>query len=590
MAEPTTPPASPPVGRSRKWIALVAIVVVAIIVIGVVAVILTAPPRKYQIDLWYNSDGHYGDTEDELATVLKNSIESCGKVTVNLKSEIWAAYRLDRNQGKLPFLLMGWYPDYTDADDYLSPFLTSSGSRGFGSFYSNTTADQWILEEQTTTNTAIRADRFSKLQQKVADDVPYIPLFSGYSESAALSTMKNVTLHPIMIKWYLVDKPGSAEFNVSTTDRITSLDPALAYDYFSTEIVDQIFDTLIKYEPDTTRLIPGLAEQVPTVANGLVSADGKNYTYVLRAGLTFSDGTPLNATVVKRALDRAIRLDDPGGAAFLLYDTGKLGRVQTNGNNSRPGAIEVQPDDRTITFHLSDPVAFFNDLMAFWVSAPVPWNYDQTKAQADAVGSVIGSGPYKLTGYVPNQQFVLSRNLLYTPVMGSVYASFGYPQVPIEDKVTINQRSTSTALTQDMEATPKLADVVYRTLTPEDLADLQTRQSTLGITVKIASSPFIRYLVFNLKADSGVAILDLRVRQAIAYSVDRAVIDRDVFAGNVDPLYSMVPPGFSFTAPYSQPVFQSQYGDLRCASANAIWTQLGFAAAFGSSNLVAREE
>jgi peptide/nickel transport system substrate-binding protein len=399
-----------------------------------------------------------------------------------------------------------------------------------------------------------------------------------------------VTLHPIMVKWYLVDKPGSREFNVSTSDRITSLDPAVAYDYFSQEIIDQVFDTLIKYEPDTTKLIPGLAEQVPTVANGLVSADGKNYTYVLRAGLTFSDGSALNATVVKRALDRAIRLDDPGGAAFLLYDTGMLGRNKTNANNSRPGAIEVHPDDRTITFHLSAPVAFFNDLMAFWVSAPVPWNYDQTKAQADAVGKVVGSGPYKLTGYVPNQQFVLTRNSLYAPVMSAVYANFGYPQIPIEDKVTINQRSSSTALAQDLQATPKLADIVYRTLTPEDTATLQSQQSTLGIAVKIAASPFIRYLVFNLKAGSSVAIPDVRVRQAIAYSVDRAVIDRDVFAGNVEPLYSMVPPGFSFTSPYSNPVFQTQYGDSKCASAAAIWTQLGFAAAFGSSNLVAREE
>ena len=325
-------------------IAVVAIIVVAIIVIGAAAYVLTRPAPKYQIELWYNNSGHYGDTEDELATVLKNSIETCGKVQVTLKSEIWADYRQSRNQGKLPFFLLGWYPDYSDTDDYLAPFLQSSGSPSFGSFYSNSTVDQWVLQEQTSTSAAVRTDAFNKLQDKLATDVPYIPLFSGYSEAAYVSGMTGVVLHPIMFKWFIVDKPNSREFNASTTDDITSLDPALAYDYFSIELVNQIFDTLITYEPVTSNLMPSLATQVPTIANGGVSADGKNYTYVLRPGLVFSDGTALNATVVKRSLDRTIRLNDPGGAAFLLWDSGKLGRDATNGNNTPVGAIEVHPD------------------------------------------------------------------------------------------------------------------------------------------------------------------------------------------------------------------------------------------------------
>lgn len=568
--------------------AIVAVIVVAVIVISAVAVILTAPPRRYQLDLWYNSDGHYGDTEDELATVLKNSIQSCGKVAVTLKSDIWANYRQLRNQGRLPFFLLGWYPDYADTDDYVSPFLASSGSPSFGSFYSNATMDQWIAEEQTSTDPAVRADRFTKIQDKLAADVPYIPLFSGYSETAYLSTVRNVVLHPILFKLYIIDKPNSAEFNLSTTDDITSLDPALAYDYFSIEIVNQIFDTLLTYEPINATIMPGLATQVPTVANGGVSADGRNYTYHLRPGLVFSDGTALNATVVKRSIDRTIRINDPGGAAFLLWDSAKLGRSAANGNNTPPGTITVAPNNRDITFHLSAPVSFFNDVIAFSVSSIVPWTYNQTGRQADAVGAVVGSGPYRLTGYTPNQQFVLQRNVLYnTPTL---YQPFGIPLIPVEDKVTLNLRSAgSTALVQDLQANPKLADVVYRTLTPEDIATLQAQKATLGLKVDIASSPFIRYLVFNVKAGSANAITDLRVRQAIAYSVDRAVIDRDVFAGNVEPLYSLVPSGFAFSAPHSKPVFQSAYGDARCASALALWTQLGFGASFGARDLVARD-
>src|SRR2546422_3470443 len=567
----------------RKTLIIAAIVIIALVIVGgIAAYVVLTPPKKYSIELWYNSDGHYGSTEAALATTLKNSIESCGKVSVTLKSDIWTSYRTLRNQGELPFFLLGWYPDYFDTDDYISKFMATSGSPSFGSFYSNATVDEWIADEQTTTSTAIRTDRFTKLQNKLADDVPYIPLFSGYSESAYLSPITNVKLHPISFKWFIIDKPGSTELNGSTIDKITSLDPALAYDYMSIELVNQIFDTLLVYEPTNAVLMPGLATAVPTMANGLISADGKNYTYNLRPGITFSDGTPLNATVVKRSIDRTIRLNDAGGAAFLLWDNGKLGRSAANGNNTPVGAITVAPSDLSLTFHLSAPVPFFNDLMGFSVSAPVPWRYDQAAAQPDTVGSVIGSGPYVLTGHTPNQQFVLTKNSLY--YAPTLYQSFGIPTIPVENKVTINIRASSTALKNDLSVTPKLADVVYRSLSPQDLKDLKAQATSLGIKVDIAASPFIRYLVFNANT-----IKDIRVRQALAYSVDRQAIDRDVFDGNVQPLYSLIPPGFPFSAPYSQPVFQTKYGDHNCPSANAVWAGLGFAAGFSFRELVARD-
>lgn len=568
--------------QKKTLYVIVAIIVVVAIIASVVAVYFATLPRKYQFELWYNSDGHYGDSEDELATVLKSSIESCGKVQVNLRFEPWAVYSTKRRNGELPANLLGWYPDYFDTDDYLSPFLVTGSNRWAGSFYGNTTVDQWIADEQSTTNTTIRADRFTKIQNKLAEDVPYIPLFSGYSESAYVSGIQNVVLHPISFKWFIIDKPTSREINGSTIDHITYLDPMSAYDYFSIELVNQIFDTLLVYEPNTVTLMPGLAEQVPTFANGGISPDGLNYTYRLRPNIRFSDGSALNATVVKRSIDRAIRINDPNGPAFLLYDTGKLGRDAANGNNSRAAAIEVAPGDRTITFHLSAPVPFFNDLMAFSVSAPVPWNYDQTGRQPDTVGSVIGSGPYNLTQHVPDQQFVLERNLQYhSPAL---YSSFGIPVIPVEDKVTINIRSSSTALKNDLTVSPKLADVVYRTLNVEDLRDLTAQATALGIQVDTSTSPFIRYLVFNANI-----ITDVRVRRAIAYSVDRQAIDSVVFDGNVDALYSLVPPGFPFSAPYHLPVFQTSYGDAKCTEANAIWAQLGFTVSFSTRDLIGRD-
>ncbi|MFA5896296.1 MAG: ABC transporter substrate-binding protein [Thermoplasmata archaeon] len=570
--------------QKKMLYGLVAVVVVAIVVVAAAAVILTAPPKKLAIELWYNNDGHYGDTEALLAQTLQQSIQACGKATVTLQSDTWAAYKQKWASGSMPMFLLGWYPDYFDSDDYVSPFLSIAGAKSLGSFYNNSQVDQWVTDEQTTTNAATRAARFASIQQQLAQDVPYIPLFSGRADVEYVNGVQNVVLHPVVFKWFIMNKPGATQLNASTTDKIISLDPASAYDYFSIEVINQVFDTLLVYDWQNTTLKPGLATAIPTVANGGVSADGKNYTYHLRQGVTFQDGSAFNASVVMRSIDRAVRLDIPGSAAFLLYDVGKLGRVQVNGNNTPVGTM-TSTDPYNITFHLSQPVSFFNDLMAFSVAAPVPWTYSRTGEQPSTAGSVIGTGPYRLTQHTVNQLVELTAySGYYNP---GLYAP-AIPTIPVMNKVVINIRSSSTTMVNDLKT--KAVDVIYRTPTPQDLADLQSTATTLGITVKIGASPQIRYLVFNVNARAADAHLgtytDARVRQAIAYSVDRAQIASTVFNNQVTPLYSMVPPQM----PFSQPVFQSAYGDHNCASANSLLSQLGYAVGIGPSLYIARDE
>lgn len=560
--------------------AIVAVVVVVIIVIAAVLLLPGAPPpttQPYKTELWY-TPSHYGDTEANLATVLKSDIEACGHVQITIKSDEWAAYKTRWSNQQMPMFLLGWYPDYFDTDDYISPFYETSGAQSEGSFYTNSTVDGWVTAEQTTTNTAQRATLFGQIQTQAAVDVPYLPLFSGNAHVAYEQSVTNVVLHPVSFKWFIMDKPSASQLNASTTDRVVTFDPASAYDYFSIEVINNVFDTLLVYEPRTTNLVPALVTEIPTVANGGVSADGKNYTYHLKPNLQFSDGTELNATIVKRAIDRAIRLDLPGSAAFLLYAAGALASNNQGGNNTAAGVITVAPNDRDITFHLFRPVSFFNQLMAFSVSAPVPWNYSQTGEQPSSVGNVIGSGPYRMTTHNPDQLVVLETNPLYDNP--GLYASFGIPTIPVMNRVNINIRSDATALKQDIET--KAVDVVYRTLTPTDLVDLQSRQTALGIKVDVGASPQIRFLVFNVNT-----ISDVRIRQAIAYSVNRATIDNTVFNGLVEPLYSMVPPSF----PYATSAFQARYGGSPdCAQASSLLVAAGYVISLPGGVWIARDK
>ncbi len=555
--------------QKKMLYALVVVIVAVIVVAAAAAVILTTPPKKLTIDLWYNSDGHYGDTEPAVAQVIKSSLEATGKLTVNLQSEPWATYTDDFGNCRLPFFLLGWYPDYFDSDDYVSPFLTTSGAQSEGSCYNNTQMNTWISQEAASSVDATRNTLFGSIQDQLAADVPYVPLWQGSASIAYKNTsatrIGGLYLHPVSFKWFVVNKTGTAATNsltVGTTDRVVSFDPAREYDYFSGEIVNQVFDTLLVYDTQTSTLLPGLATEVPTQANGGISSDGLTYTFHLRHGVTFHDGSAFNATVMKWSLERAIDLDLAGSPAFLLYDVGNLSR-------SPDSRIVVTPgDDYNITFKLQHPVGFFNSLMAFTISAPVSMMaYNNTGRQTDAVGKVIGTGPYKMTGYTPNQQIILTANPnYYNP---SLYAvSRGIPKIPVLNQVTFTLYSSATNLKNDIST--GAIDVAYRTLNPTDLDSLRTQASSLGLRVDIGSSPQIRYLVMNV----GMAPFnDVRLRQAIAYAVDRSAIASTVFLNQVTPIYSMIPPSF----PYSAPVFQTTYGSSpNVSQANSLLSQMGY--------------
>src|SRR2546422_6721369 len=116
----------------------------------------------------------------------------------------------------MPMFLLGWYPDYFDTDDYISPFLAISGAKSEGSFYNNSQVDQWVRDEASTSDPAIRADRFAKIQAALVEDVPYIPLWSGAAQVTYVNGVQNVELHPVSYKWFIVNKPGATVLNAST--------------------------------------------------------------------------------------------------------------------------------------------------------------------------------------------------------------------------------------------------------------------------------------------------------------------------------------------------------------------------------------
>jgi peptide/nickel transport system substrate-binding protein len=144
--------------------------------------------HKLSFDLWYESSGHYPSSAQQ-ALVIQDSLEKSGVIQVNLKSLDWAAYKQARSGETMQSYIMGWYPDYIDPDDYIYPFVDSSGGSWLHINYNNPAMDSLIAQARASTDQTTRQGIYSQINNLIVTDVPLIPL---YQSSAYAVTKTNV--------------------------------------------------------------------------------------------------------------------------------------------------------------------------------------------------------------------------------------------------------------------------------------------------------------------------------------------------------------------------------------------------------------
>ncbi len=290
---------------------------------------------------------------------------------------------------------------------------------------------------------------------------------------------------------------------IGTTDSVTELSPANSYDFFTWHVFQQTAQGLVMLEPGTTKIVPSLATSWD------ISSDGLTYTFHLRHGVTFTDGTPMNSEAVKWSFDRELKLDGPKGGVGLIK--GDIKSIAT-------------PDPYTVVFTLNAPDATFLARLAPAIAPSEIFSPKSTPADSFAKGKYAGTGPYKLVSYVPNQRVVLEA-----------YKGYWGPQ-PKTPRVIYNMYSDASALRSALQS--GAIDIGYRSFNPQDVTSLAKDASFKE--VKPSGSLSIRYMVFNI---SQKPFDNVDVRRAISYAVNRQAIVTDVFSGINQPLYSMVPPG-----------------------------------------------
>jgi peptide/nickel transport system substrate-binding protein len=129
-----------------------------------------------QLSLQYSND-HYGPSSGDEYALIKDQLEADGLFKVDLQTTEWEQYTEQRTADAYPAYQLGWFPDYSDADNYLTPFFLTENF--LSNHYSNQQVNDLILQQATTPDPAARQALIEQIQQLEAQDLSTLPYLQG---------------------------------------------------------------------------------------------------------------------------------------------------------------------------------------------------------------------------------------------------------------------------------------------------------------------------------------------------------------------------------------------------------------------------
>ncbi|MBW5486756.1 ABC transporter substrate-binding protein [Streptomyces bambusae] len=336
--------------------------------------------------------------------------------------------------------------------------------------------------------------------------------------------------------WQLLPGAGSdkgAAIRVGTTDVVSSLDPAGAYDAGSWALYSNVYQSLLTLKSGSNTPVPDAASSCKFIGEKLTT-----YQCELRPDVKFSNGRAVTAEDVKHSFDRIKAINSEQGPA-PLFNT-----LQS-----------VKAEGRTVTFNLSARDATFPFKIATGAASIVDKDTYPAKALREG-DKADGSGPYVLASFKPGTMAELKPNTSYT----------GQAK-PANAPVTVRYFKGSAELNaawQDRDI-----EVAHRDMPPDVLAGLNPGMK--DVRYQQTGGSEIRNMVFNVRQGSPMA--NEGVRRAVAAVLDRSKVAGQVYKGTVTPLYSVVPAGIGghttpFFDTFPQPSAANAKNILKAAGVN----------------------
>lgn len=143
-----------------------------------------------QLNLQYNPD-HYGSSSSEEYAAIKSQLDATGLFNVNLQSTEWSTYTKERVADAYPVYQLGWFPDFPDADNYLTPFFAPDNF--LQSHFESPAITALLDQERTTTDEAARLQVIEQIQTELATNfLPTLPLLEGKQIAVAADDISGV--------------------------------------------------------------------------------------------------------------------------------------------------------------------------------------------------------------------------------------------------------------------------------------------------------------------------------------------------------------------------------------------------------------
>ncbi len=350
-----------------------------------------------------------------------------------------------------------------------------------------------------------------------------------------------------------------------------TLDPSRAYDTASSgAFLWTVYETLIFFDGLRTDLYgPLLATEVPTVANGGISRDGRTYTFKIRQGVKFHDGTPLTPEDVKYSLMRFMLMDPDGGPAWILLSSILGADTQTTRNDDGKllpdiwdranRAIQVRGN--TVVITLKDPYAPFLNIMTTW-SVIVSKGFVMANGGWDGTGATLakynnlpdadqdtlftkaaGTGPFKLESWDRKTgTLVLVRNDAYWRAPAKLRRVVFQKVEEFGPRRLALQNGDADIIDVDRADQPAVTGIPGVRIV-DDLATLQTD----GVFYQLAINAEANQNIGSGKLDgNGIPpnfFSDIHVRRAFAHLFDRERFVREALRGKGRPAHGPIPFG-----------------------------------------------
>jgi glutathione transport system substrate-binding protein len=299
-------------------------------------------------------------------------------------------------------------------------------------------------------------------------------------------------------------KSADNDLVIAIDGSISSLDPANIPDTNSIAVTRSMYETLVRFNEEQE--LEGLLAE-----SWEISEDSLTYTFHLRKGIKFSDGTDFNSAAIKANYDRTTNADNKlrQRKTFIVAN-------QDGTERARVANIET-PDDYTIVFTLSEAWApFINRLTQFCIISPAALE----QYGNDIMYHPTGTGPFVLEEWTEGDHTTLKRNEGY------------WGEKPGVDTATIKEvpeAGSRTAMLQTGEA-----DFIYPTTSDQ----LDTIKNLDDVNVRTSDSNIMRYVTLNTSLPE---LQDVKVRQAINYAIDKDAYVTLMYSGYAKPATSVVP-------------------------------------------------